>query len=111
MNDFDVPEHEEQCTPSVGDAGENPFRYRGQYPLDPDSPRARSGWNYRDTLSVREFAYLYCGIDEDKASENWGWVYDEVLACIKPLENVISENLISEPSAPACTDVDNEVPF
>ena len=79
--------------------------------MDPNSPRARSGWEHRDTLSVEEFVYLYCGVDEDQASDNWGCVYEEVLACIKPLKNVISENLIAEPSAPACTDVDNEVPF
>lgn len=66
MNDFDVPEHEEQCTPSVGGAGENPFKYQGPYKLDPNSPQAYTLGNV-PTMTVREFAAFYCGIDESRA--------------------------------------------
>lgn len=90
---------------------ENPYKYQGEYQLDPNSPRARSGWEHRDTLSVKEFVYLYCGIDENKVSEDWYLANAEVQPYIESLRRVISENLIAEPSAPACTDVDNEVPF
>ncbi len=108
MNDFDGPEHEGQCTPGVGGAGENPFKYQGPYQLDPNSPKVRSGWEHRDTLSVDEFVYLYCGIDENKVLEDWHQADAEVRPYLESLRKVISEQLIAKPSTP---EVDSDVPF
>lgn len=63
MNDFDGPEHEGQCTPGVGGAGKNPFQYQGPYQLDPNSPKAYTLGTV-PTMTVREFAAFYCGIDD-----------------------------------------------
>lgn len=108
MNDFDGPEREEQCNPGVGGAGENPYKYQGEYQLNPNSPRARSGWEHRDTLSVNEFVYLYCGVDEKKVLEDWYLANTEVQPYIESLRRVISEKLIAKPPMP---EVDSEVPF